>query len=62
MISPCKGICILDTQREFCVGCFRTSAEITDWYKLPLYEKERIIKECLEREYIRSNSAINFDR
>jgi hypothetical protein len=50
MISPCKGICTLDTQREFCVGCFRTTAEITSWIKLPFFEKERIIKECKERE------------
>ena len=55
MMSPCKGICTLDTQREYCVGCFRTTAEITDWYKLPLQDKERIIKECKEREYIHRN-------
>jgi predicted Fe-S protein YdhL (DUF1289 family) len=62
LISPCKGICTLDTRRGFCVGCFRTSAEITDWYKLPLQEKERIMRECREREYIQSNSSISFER
>jgi len=50
MISPCKSICKLDIQREYCVGCFRTTGEITDWFKLPLHEKERIIKECKQRE------------
>jgi len=51
-MSPCKSICTLDARREYCVGCFRTTAEITDWYKLPLHEKERIIEECKKREYI----------
>jgi predicted Fe-S protein YdhL (DUF1289 family) len=49
MISPCKSICKLNSQR-ICVGCFRTSAEITDWMRLPLTEKERIMLECKERE------------
>jgi predicted Fe-S protein YdhL (DUF1289 family) len=49
MISPCKGICKLDSQ-HVCVGCFRTAAEITDWLRLPLAEKERIMLECKERE------------
>jgi hypothetical protein len=57
MISPCKTICKLDTRREYCIGCFRTVVEITDWYKLPLPEKERIMKECEEREnaYVKQN-------
>ena len=50
MISPCKSICVLDTQRDFCVGCFRTIEEITDWYKLSLSEQERIMVECKKRE------------
>ena len=63
MTSPCKGICILDSNDDYCIGCFRTISEITDWYKLPLSEKERIMKECEEeREYIKSNVANNFDR
>jgi predicted Fe-S protein YdhL (DUF1289 family) len=59
MISPCKGICKLDSQRV-CVGCFRTAAEITDWMRLPLVEKERIMRECKEREelhYERRNNS-----
>jgi predicted Fe-S protein YdhL (DUF1289 family) len=60
MISPCKSICKLNSQRV-CVGCFRTAAEITDWLRLPLEERKRIMKECKEREELyheRRNSKI----
>jgi predicted Fe-S protein YdhL (DUF1289 family) len=50
MISPCKSICVLDTQGILCIGCFRTVDELTDWYKLPLSEQERIMEECKTRE------------
>jgi hypothetical protein len=50
LISPCKGICTLDTRRDFCVGCFRTKEELTDWYKLPYADRERIMEECKIRE------------
>lgn len=50
MISPCKGICTLDTLGKYCVGCYRTVQELTDWYKLPYADKERIMKECILRE------------
>ena len=41
---------MLDTQRKYCVGCFRTVEEITVWTKLTFKEKERIIEECKTRE------------
>lgn len=58
MISPCKGICKLDTRREFCVGCFRTLEEIGSWWKLPQSEQERIIEECKLRETAKMNHNI----
>jgi predicted Fe-S protein YdhL (DUF1289 family) len=29
--SPCIGICQMDTQRQWCSGCFRTIDELTGW-------------------------------
>lgn len=50
MKSPCKNICVLDYDNEFCLGCYRTVEEISNWQTLPYIEKERIIKECKTRE------------
>jgi len=50
MNSPCKGICVLDTQHKYCVGCFRTIEEISIWYKLTLEQQNSIIEECKKRE------------
>jgi uncharacterized protein len=29
--SPCINICQMDPDKEFCLGCFRTLDEITNW-------------------------------
>ena len=29
--SPCIKICVIDHEKEICVGCFRTIAEIANW-------------------------------
>jgi len=29
--TPCIGICLLDEEAGFCVGCGRTGAEIAGW-------------------------------
>ncbi|HMN22182.1 MAG TPA: DUF1289 domain-containing protein [Ottowia sp.] len=29
--SPCLGVCALDAQRQYCVGCERTLSEIAAW-------------------------------
>lgn len=56
-MSPCIGVCTLDTQRDFCVGCFRTSDEITNWIQLSYIEKERIISECKIRKMENKNGC-----
>jgi predicted Fe-S protein YdhL (DUF1289 family) len=29
--SPCTGVCALDRRTGLCIGCGRTTAEITAW-------------------------------
>ena len=29
--SPCKKICVIDPESRFCIGCFRTISEISNW-------------------------------
>lgn len=31
IISPCNNICKLDIAKQICIGCSRTSEEITNW-------------------------------
>lgn len=47
--SPCVGVCTLD-ERDYCVGCFRSSAEIALWASLGPMERERIMDELPDRE------------
>jgi predicted Fe-S protein YdhL (DUF1289 family) len=38
--SPCIRVCTLDQATGLCLGCGRTSEEITRWYRLT--EEERL--------------------
>jgi len=31
ILSPCIGICRLDRDTRFCLGCFRTAREVAEW-------------------------------
>ena len=39
--SPCINICILDPDKDLCIGCYRTAEEISKWSFLSKFEKER---------------------
>lgn len=47
--SPCVSICALD-DRDICVGCFRSSREISDWGRLSDADKRAVLARCIERE------------
>jgi predicted Fe-S protein YdhL (DUF1289 family) len=48
--SPCMGVCQLDARR-ICIGCFRTSAEITVWpYADPTLRREIVRAAGLRRQ------------
>jgi hypothetical protein len=42
--SPCIGICRLDPQGRFCLGCRRTIAEIAAWPGLSEAERLAIMR------------------
>ena len=46
--SPCIGLCELDKTGSFCIGCFRTINEITNW-KMFSEEKKRKTLELLKK-------------
>ncbi|MCK0068128.1 DUF1289 domain-containing protein [Kordiimonas laminariae] len=47
--SPCMGVCQLDKNREFCMGCFRTRDDIGRWSRASNAEKQEIIDSATER-------------
>ncbi len=45
VITPCVGQCGLN-EDDICQGCYRTSAEITDWVNKSEDEKIDIVIRC----------------
>jgi predicted Fe-S protein YdhL (DUF1289 family) len=46
--SPCISVCVLDAE-DICQGCYRSAAEITDWFFATPEEKRRILSRTRER-------------
>ncbi|MFW2404148.1 MAG: DUF1289 domain-containing protein [Gammaproteobacteria bacterium] len=46
--SPCINICVIDAETGYCLGCFRTIDEISNWARLPGDRRAEIIHQ-LER-------------
>ena len=51
--SPCVSICVLDEQ-DICQGCYRSAAEITDWFMASADEKRAMLARAKER-FLASN-------
>jgi hypothetical protein len=47
--SPCTAVCVLDSDSGYCLGCFRTLAEIAAWSSLERAEMQRIVGELPAR-------------
>lgn len=50
MLSPCKKICKLSNEQDYCIACFRTIHEIKNWEKYSTLEKKKIIKDLNSRK------------
>ncbi len=46
--SPCISICVLD-EDDVCAGCYRSAAEITDWFMCSAEQKREILRRARER-------------
>ena len=47
--SPCVSICALN-ENDVCVGCYRTSDELTRWWGMNNTEKLATVERAKERE------------
>jgi uncharacterized protein len=41
--SPCISVCVLDEQ-DICMGCYRSAAEITDWFMATDEQKRETLR------------------
>ncbi|WP_290647828.1 DUF1289 domain-containing protein [Aquisalimonas sp.] len=42
--SPCVGLCQMDGQRRFCLGCGRTLGEIANWSRMGVDDKRAVLQ------------------
>ncbi len=49
-LTPCNGKCFIDPDILLCVGCNRTSDEITNWGNYSEEQKKLIMKELGSRK------------
>ena len=47
--TPCVGVCTLDSRRNFCTGCLRTTDEITAWGRYTESERQAIMADLVRR-------------
>jgi uncharacterized protein len=43
MKSPCVKVCIMDPQRDVCMGCARTLEEIARWGVMAASERDAVM-------------------
>ena len=53
--SPCISVCVLDDD-DICIGCYRSAAEITDWFMATEEQKRETLR--LARERMQASCAI----
>lgn len=48
--SPCLKICLLDAQGNYCLGCYRTRAEVGAWLSMSDEERADIMAQLPARK------------
>ncbi len=46
--SPCISVCVLN-EKDVCIGCYRSSNEIVDWFMASPQRKREILSCAQER-------------
>ena len=49
MKSPCVKVCIMDPERDACMGCARTLEEIALWGRMNEAQREAVMRDLPER-------------
>lgn len=49
IISPCVGVCQINAQTGYCLGCWRTLKEVARWSRFSDQEKRDVLDELHRR-------------
>ena len=52
--SPCNDICTTDKESGLCIGCGRTTEEISNWLYYSDKQKKKVLKDLKNRNNIDS--------
>ena len=61
MKSPCVKVCIMDPQREVCMGCGRTLDEIARWGVMGDSERDTVMAALPARRELLALPQISFE-
>ena len=56
-MSPCIGLCKLDIETGFCIGCLRTGEEIAMWPQIDNKQIRYILEEIKSRTILKTSSS-----
>lgn len=48
--SPCVGVCQIDRDTRYCLGCWRTIEEITQWSRYADPQRLEVLEQLRERQ------------
>lgn len=54
MLSPCKNICRLDTKRDWCSACYRTTFEISRWSQMEQQERQALVYQMIPKRRLQA--------
>lgn len=57
IISPCTGVCRIETGSGLCAGCGRTLSEIAAWSTLRPEERDRVMAQLPARRPVRGRAG-----
>lgn len=49
MLTPCKNICRLDTSKDRCSACYRTTFEISRWSQMEPQERLALVTQVIPK-------------
>jgi uncharacterized protein len=61
MKSPCVKVCVMDPERDACIGCCRTLEEIALWGKMGDEQREAVMRELPERRSRLGLPSVTFE-
>lgn len=47
--SPCIKLCVMDAERRYCAGCYRTLDEIANWGSMADEDRAAVLARLPER-------------